>query len=143
MKTRIRRRKIQLTQSKKRKQCKQCKIRRIKSTIKRTRRFRKTARRFRKGKKQYGGKFNDDEIQQIRDILSDGKGFDEAEINDFIRRINLMSQDLSQMGEFQEMVVPQLDQNDKETIMAWLVFNEERTRNDESITDNDDSDIEV
>jgi hypothetical protein len=54
-----------------------------------------------------------------------------------------MSQDLSQMGEFREMVIPQLDQNDKETIMAWLVFNEERTRNDESITDNDDSDIEV
>lgn len=136
MATRLKRIKLKLT---KRKQRKQRKTHRIKTT----RRFRKTTRRFRKSRKQYGGKFNDYEINQIRNILSDDKGFTEAEIDDFIRRINLMSQDLSQRGEFEEMVIPQLIENDKRTIMDWLEFNEDRTRNDEPQTDNDDSDIDA
>lgn len=135
MTTRLKMRKLKLTKRK------QGKTHRVKTMIKRTRRFRKRTRRFRKSRKQYGGKFNDQEIQIMRNILSDDKGFTEAEIDDFIRRINMLSQDLSQRGEFEEMIIPQLVDNDKRTLMNWLEFNERRLRDVEPITDTGESDM--
>lgn len=135
--SRLRRKRLHLTKRKQRK------IHRVNTKRRSTKgnMKRKRTHRFRKSRKQYGGKFNDQEIQQIRDILSDNKGFTEAEIDDFIRRINLLSQDLSQRGEFQEMVIPQLVENDKRTLINWLEFNERRLQDVEPMTDTGESDM--
>ena len=136
--SKLRRNKLHLTKRKQRK------THRVKTKRRLTRKGHmkiKRTRQFRKSRKQYGGKFNDFEIQQIRNILGDNKGFTEVEIDDFIRRINLISQDLSQRGEFEEMVVPQLIENDKRTLMDWLEFNERRLRDVEPMTDTGESDM--
>ena len=136
MTTRLKRRKLKLT---KRKHYRTKTKRRL---TKRRQMKRKRTPRFRKNKTQYGGKFNDIEIEEIRDALRMDKHFTEEEINNLIERFHPIAQSINEQGGF-PLFINFLQENDDEIINNWIDEREETIGNNEPQTDNDDSDMEI
>lgn len=141
MATKLKRRNLKLTKRK------HHKIKTKRRLTKRRQMKRKRTYRFRKSKKQYGGKFNDNEIEQIKDALrmpdagGVAKNFTEDEINNLVERFNMLAQPLSEQGGFPPFL-NFLEENDKATIITWIRGREQEMRDEEPQTDNDDSDID-
>jgi hypothetical protein len=135
MLSRLKRRKIKLT---KRKHYKT----KTKTKTKRRQMKRKRTHRFRKSKKQYGGKFNDIEIEQIKDALRIDKNFTEEEINSFVERVNKLAQPIGEHGTF-PLFINFLQENDEGIINTWINGREREWGDNEPQTDDDASDIEV
>lgn len=133
---RLERRKFKLTKKK------HYRIKTKRRLTKRRQLKRKKTPRFRKSKKQYGGKFNDNEIEQIKDALRMDKHFTELEINALVDRFNKLAQPLSEYGEF-PIFLNFLQENNEGIINAWIDEREETIGNNEPQTDNDDSDMEM
>jgi hypothetical protein len=112
---------------------------------KRKQQKRKTNRKktHRKSITQYGGKFNKEEIKQIKYALTVDKHFSSSERKKLIYRMNNLSQYLSEKGEFQVIMYPFLIENDEETIRRWLTANENDKKNSEPQTDKDESDLSL
>ena len=103
---------------------------------------RKRTHRFRKSKKQYGGRFNDDEIEQIKDSLRLDKQFTEDEINSFVERVNKLAQPIGEHGTF-PLFINFLQENDEGIINDWIDGREDEWGDNEPKTDDDTSDIEI
>jgi hypothetical protein len=105
-KQQIKKRKTNKKQSKKRKS--------TKKQVKRTRKFRKN-------KKQYGGDFNSEEIEELKAILRDRNLFTEDEISQIIKKINLSAQRFA--GPHFEQIKDHFINGqfrDKEDFMNWI-----------------------
>ena len=139
MATRIKRIKLKLT---KKKHHKKDKIKTKKRLTKRRQMKRKRTHRFRKSKKQYGGRFNDDEIEQIKDSLRLDKQFTEDEINSFVERVNKLAQPIGEHGTF-PLFINFLQENDEGIINDWIDGREDEWGDNEPKTDDDTSDIEI
>ena len=136
MATRIKRRKLKLTKRK------HHKIKTKKRLTKKRLMKRKRTYRFRKNKKQYGGKFNDIEIEEIKDALRMDKQFTEEEINSFVERVNKLAQPIGEHGTF-PLFINFLQENDEGIINDWIDGREHEWGDNEPQTDDDASDIEV
>ena len=136
MATRLKRRKLKLTKRK------HHKIKTKRRLTKRRQMKRKRTPRFRKSKKQFGGRFNDEEIELIKDALRMNKNFTEEEIIALVERLHPIAQSTNEEGGF-PLFINFLEENDERTIYDWIDEREETIGNDEPQTDNDDSDMEI
>jgi hypothetical protein len=143
MLSRLKRRKIKLTKRKQHRIKTNRKLTNRKLTKRRQMKMkRKRTHRFRKSKKQYGGRFNDEEIEQIKDALRLDKQFTEDEINALVERFHPIAQSTNEQGGF-PLFINFLEENDEGVINNWIDEREETIGNEEPQTDNDDSDMEI
>ena len=105
----------------------------------------KKVRKFIKTAKQYGGDFNEQEIQILRQELQNMNFFTDNDITEIIKKLNLSSQRFA--GPDFQQLIDQIQPghfSDKEDFMDWLKDvgdeQEEQVETDKEFYDSDDED---
>ena len=98
---------------------------------------------YRKNKKQYGGDFNPEEIEEFKAILRDKYTFTEDEMSQIIKKLNLSSQQFA--GPYFDQIKDHFihgEFRDKQHLIDWINYAhgelEERVETDPEYTTEDE-----